>query len=57
MYFLSDWLRITWFLKCIKGHVSANLFGSHRVNESQKLLKSAEKHFYPTLSSFWAKLS
>ena len=32
-------------------------FGSERVNESQKLLKSAEKHFYPTLSSFWANLS
>ena len=32
-------------------------FGSKRVNESQKLLKSAEKYFYPTFSSFWAKLS
>ena len=32
-------------------------FGSERVNESQKLLKSAEKYFYPTFSSFWAKLS
>ena len=32
-------------------------FGSERVNEPQKLLKSAEKHFYPTFSSFWAKLS
>ena len=28
-------------------------FGSECVNESQKLLKSAEKHFYPTLSWFW----
>ena len=32
-------------------------FGSERVNESQKLLKSAEKYFYPTLSWFWTKLS
>ena len=32
------------------------LFGSERVNESQKLLKFAEKYFYPTFSSFWAKL-
>ena len=32
-------------------------FGSKCVNESQKLLKSAEKYFYPTFSSFWAKLS
>ena len=26
------------------------LFGSERVNESQKLPKSAEKYFYPTFS-------
>ena len=32
-------------------------FGSERVSESQKLPKSAEKYFYPTFSSFWAKLS
>ena len=32
-------------------------FFSKRVNESQKLLKSAEKYFYPTFLSFWAKLS
>ena len=32
-------------------------FGSERVNESQKLLQYAEKNFYPTFSSFWAKLS
>ena len=32
-------------------------FGSEHVNESQKLLKSAEKYFYPTFSLFWAKLS
>ena len=32
-------------------------FGSERVNKSQKLLKSAEKYFYPTFSSFWAKFS
>ena len=25
-------------------------------NESQKLLKSAEKYFCPTFSSFWANL-
>ena len=32
-------------------------FGIERVNESQKLLKSAKKYFYPTFSSFWPKLS
>ena len=32
-------------------------FGSERVNEPQKLLKSAKKYLYPTFSSFWAKLS
>ena len=32
-------------------------FGSQRVNEFHKLLKSAEKYFYPNFSSFWAKLS
>ena len=32
-------------------------FGSERVNESQILLQYAEKNFYPTFSSFWAKLS
>ena len=32
-------------------------FGSERVNESQKLLKSAEKCFYPTFSSLWTKLT
>ena len=32
------------------------LLGSERVNESQKLLKSAENYFYPTFSSFWSKL-
>ena len=32
-------------------------FGSDRVNESLKLLKSAEKYHYPAFSSFWAKLS
>ena len=32
------------------------LFGSERVNESQNLVKSDEKYFYPTFSSFWAKL-
>ena len=30
---------------------------SEPVNESQKLLQYAEKNFYPTFSSFWAKLS
>ena len=32
-------------------------FGIERVNESQKLLNSAEKYFFPTFSSFWGKLS
>ena len=32
-------------------------FDNERVNESQKLLKSAEKYFDPTFSSFWAQLS
>ena len=32
-------------------------FGTERVNESQNLLKSAEKYLYPTFSSHWAKLS
>ena len=32
-------------------------FGSERVNESQKLLTSAEKYCYPSFSSFPAKLS
>ena len=32
-------------------------FGSERVNETQTLLKSAEKYFYPAFLSFWAKLS
>ena len=32
-------------------------FGSERVNESQKLLQYPEKNFYPSFSSFWAKLS
>ena len=32
-------------------------FCSERVNESQKLLKSAEKYFCPTFSSFLANLS
>ena len=30
---------------------------SQRVNEFQKLLQYGEKSFYPTFSSFWAKLS
>ena len=32
-------------------------FGTERVSESQKLMKSAEKHFYPTFSFLRAKLS
>ena len=32
------------------------LFGGERVKEFQKLLKSAEKYFYPSFSSFWSKL-
>ena len=31
-----------------------NPFGIERVSESEKLLKSAEKNFYFTFSSFWA---
>ena len=45
------------FFKCITGFVSQKPFGCERVNESQKLLQSAEKNFYPIFSSFWAKLS
>ena len=33
------------------------LFGSERVNESQKLLKSEGKYFDCTFSSLWVKLS
>ena len=29
-------------------------FGSERVNESLKLLKSTEKYFQPSSPSFWA---
>ena len=32
-------------------------FGSERVNEPQKLSESAEKYFYDTFLSFWAKSS
>ena len=32
-------------------------FRSELVNESQKLLKPPETYFFPTFSSFWAKLS
>ena len=32
-------------------------FGRERVNESQKLLKSAKMHVYPTFWWFWAKLN
>ena len=32
-------------------------FRSERVNESEKLLELEEKNFYPTFSSFSAKLS
>ena len=32
-------------------------FGSECVNESQKLLKSAEKYFDSSFSSLWPKLS
>ena len=34
----------------------SKFIGSERVNQSQKLLKSAEKYFYPTFSSFSSKL-
>ena len=43
--------------KCITGLVSEKPIASERVNESQKLVQYAEKNFYPTFSSFWAKLS
>ena len=33
------------------------LSGCERVNESQKLLKSAKKYYYPNFSSLWTKLS
>ena len=39
------------------GLVFQKPFGSEHVNESQKLRQYTEKNFYPTLSSFWAKLS
>ena len=32
-------------------------FRSEPVNETQKLVGSAEKNFYPTFLSFWGKLS
>ena len=31
------------------------LSGSERVNESQKLLQSAKKYYYPNFSSLWTK--
>ena len=42
--------------KCISALVSENTFGSERVDDSQKPLKSGETYFYPSFSSFWAKL-
>ena len=33
------------------------VYCSERINESQKLLQYAENNFYPTFSSFLAKLS
>ena len=35
----------------------SKIFGSERVNEFLKVLKPAEKYFYPTFSSFIASLS
>ena len=32
------------------------MFGSERVNESLKVLKSEEKYFYPTFSAVWVDL-
>ena len=32
-------------------------FGRERVNEPEKLVKSAEKYFYPNFSPLWVKLS
>ena len=53
-YFCNDWLRKTLLLKYIKDLVSDH--PSAVKNESQKLLKSVEKHFYSTFSSFCTKL-
>ena len=39
------------FTYMYKGSCFAKLFGSDRLNESLKLVKSAEKYFYPTFSS------
>ena len=43
--------------KCITGLVSEKPIAVNVVNESQKLVQYAEKNFYATFSSFWAKLS
>ena len=43
-------------LKSIIGLVSKNPCSAH-ISESQKLLKSPEKYFYPTFSSFSGKWS
>ena len=44
-------------LKCIRDPVFENPSVPITLNMSQKRLKPAEKHFYPTFSSFWAKFS
>ena len=45
-----------WLLKCIKDLVS-EIPSAVNESESKKLLKSAEKQFFLTFLSFWAKLS
>ena len=40
-----------------KWAVLLKAFANESVNESEKLLKSAEKYFDPKFSSFWAQLS
>ena len=44
-------------LKCIRDPVFENPSVPNTLNMSQKRLKPAEKHFYPTFSLFWAKFS
>ena len=56
-YFWSYWLQKMCLFNCITVVVFSKPFRSDRLNDSQKLLKSAEKYFYPTFPSFWPKLS
>ena len=50
----KDVFRTAVTFKCITDNRAyfQKPLGSERVKESQKLLKSAEKYFYPTFSSF-----